>query len=190
MDNYLGHPTQRLARELEIKLNEDDVYSGEALNVLSHEPFNRCAFPLARNITFFIVLSRNIQTVQPVVAENISAFVQRIKQMASMAKAFPLHPKAGKGIIHSVGLHFNLLVTQLFQIVGLIEYGYTSTYSDIRGLQLNKVRDQTSIKHTTGNSIDTFHRLTRRNAPTLECLHTSLSSAHGVSSIIQDTDSA
>ncbi|KAJ2751543.1 hypothetical protein GGI19_004417, partial [Coemansia pectinata] len=52
----LGHPTHHLAKELIIELDEGDMYSGEALRVLTHAPYEACAFPLVRKITFRIFM--------------------------------------------------------------------------------------------------------------------------------------
>ncbi|KAJ2879995.1 hypothetical protein H4R27_004986 [Coemansia aciculifera] len=187
---YLGHPTHHLARELEIELDEVDVYSGTALKMLSRGLYDGCAFPLVRRITFTIILGDNNRTEQPVVAANISAFVQRIKQMAPMAKALLLDPDSPSTIDHSTGDHFDDLATQLFQLVGQIELGPFSAHSDLRELQLDIVRDLVCIKHTTGHSIDMFHQLARRSAPTLESLEIFTSETRGFATLIQDADGA
>ncbi|KAJ2886700.1 hypothetical protein H4R27_000489 [Coemansia aciculifera] len=179
-----------LARELVIELNKDDVYSGEALQMLSRSPYDGCAFPLVRKITFTIGLGDNIQTKQAVVATNISAFVQRIKQMAPMAKTFMLSPLVCGHIKNCTGQYFDDLATQLFRLVGHIEYGFINKFSDIRELQLDEVHNLVSIEHITYHSIDTFIGLARLNAATLEYLHITPSKTNGAIGIIQDANGA
>ncbi|KAJ2871307.1 hypothetical protein GGH93_004921 [Coemansia aciculifera] len=188
---YSNHPTtHHLARELVIEPNKDDVYSGEALQMLSHSPYDGCAFPLVRKITFTIGLGDNIQTKQAVVATNISAFVQRIKQMAPMAKTFMLSPLACGHVNNCTGQYFDDLATQLFRLVGHIEYGFINKYSDIRELHLDEVRNLVSIEHITYHSIDTFIGLARLNAATLEYLNIAPSKTNGAIGIIRDANGA
>ncbi|KAJ2246813.1 hypothetical protein GGI13_005294 [Coemansia sp. RSA 455] len=52
----LGHPTHHLVRELMIELDERDIYSGEALRMLTNAPYEGCAFPLVRKIVFRIFM--------------------------------------------------------------------------------------------------------------------------------------
>ncbi|KAJ2876806.1 hypothetical protein H4R27_006300, partial [Coemansia aciculifera] len=52
----LGHPTHHLAKKLIIELDEGDIYAGGALRVLTHAPYEGCAFPLVRKITFRIFM--------------------------------------------------------------------------------------------------------------------------------------
>ncbi|KAJ2748372.1 hypothetical protein GGI19_006140 [Coemansia pectinata] len=141
VNKYLGHPTHRLARDLDIELDEVDVYSGTTLRMLSCEPYDGCAFLLVHKITVIVFLGDNIKTKHSVVMANISAFVQRIKQMAPMAKDFLLRPMVHSGVNHTTGHYFNDLATQLFQIAERIEIGLTDALSFIQGLQLNGVRN-------------------------------------------------
>ncbi|KAJ2875161.1 hypothetical protein GGH93_001844 [Coemansia aciculifera] len=41
----LGYPTFHLAKELDIEICEDGVYTGKVLDMLSHSPYNGCVFP-------------------------------------------------------------------------------------------------------------------------------------------------
>ncbi|KAJ2056264.1 hypothetical protein GGI17_006282 [Coemansia sp. S146] len=158
----LGHPTHHLAKTLEIELDEADIYTGTALQILSRAPYDGCAFPLVRRITFTIFLGDSAQAKQSLVATNISALVQRIKQMAPMAKDFQMRPNAYGVKYHSAGHHFDDL--------------------------LNGVRNLVCLAYDTRLSSRTLIRLIRRSAPTLESLDIELPKTSVVPSIIQDAD--
>ncbi|KAJ2042527.1 hypothetical protein H4S04_007253 [Coemansia sp. S16] len=82
---YLGYPTHNTAKDLEIVLDEIDVYLGKALEFLSLALQDSCAFPTVRTITFLfagtMIRPRNIKSSQAAEA-NINAFVRMIKQLA------------------------------------------------------------------------------------------------------------
>ncbi|KAJ2104112.1 hypothetical protein IW146_008714, partial [Coemansia sp. RSA 922] len=92
VNRYLGHPTHHLAKTMEIELDEDDIYSGTAPQMLSRAPYEGCALPLVRQITFTIVLGNGVEAEKSAVAANIGALMQRLRQMAPMAKTFQLNP--------------------------------------------------------------------------------------------------
>ncbi|KAJ2256605.1 hypothetical protein GGI13_001137 [Coemansia sp. RSA 455] len=187
-NKYLGHPTHHLARDLDIELDEKDVYTDAALQILSREPYDLCAFPFARQITFFIVLGDNIQTEQSVVVANIIAFVERVKQMAPRASDFRLSPVACRGIHHTTVRHFDYLATRLFQLVEKAKLCFVNGHEYHWEPQLDDVFNLVHIRHTTRHNIPTFIRLARLNVRTLESLDIMIANTTGVSSIIQDAD--
>ncbi|KAJ2877015.1 hypothetical protein GGH93_000279 [Coemansia aciculifera] len=183
----LDHPARHLARYLEIELNEVDIYSGRALQMLLCEPYDGCLFPLARQVAFTIGLGECIWAEQSVVAANISAFVQHIKQTAPVANTYQLSTKGPRVVSPTMDNHFDDLTTQLFRLVGQIEY-YHSCANSLE-LQLDGVCNLVRIRDiTTGHNSSTFTRLARRNALTLESLEINLSSTSGFADTIQDTD--
>ncbi|KAJ2057351.1 hypothetical protein GGI17_005692 [Coemansia sp. S146] len=78
---YLGYPTHHLAKELEIELEEKDIYSGNALKTLSLAPYDGCAFPLARKVTIMLISVEDFirhndgPTNEPRTEANIGAFL-------------------------------------------------------------------------------------------------------------------
>ncbi|KAJ2057004.1 hypothetical protein GGI17_005879, partial [Coemansia sp. S146] len=61
------------------------VYSGKALESLSHEPYSGCSFPLARMLEIKFNngrYSKEDATVPSDIEANISAYASRISQMA------------------------------------------------------------------------------------------------------------
>lgn len=147
-DEYLGHPTYHLTRELEIELDEIDIYFGTALVLLSRAPFDGCALPLVRRITFTIHLGDSIRAPQSVVVANISASVRWIKQMAPIAKDIQLSPKANGVIDHSTGHYFDDLAMRFFQPAEQIELIACDVYLYHGNRQLSEVHNLVSMKYT------------------------------------------
>ncbi|KAJ2812535.1 hypothetical protein H4S07_001336 [Coemansia furcata] len=52
----LGYPAHHLAKELWFRVDLESVYSGKALQMLSAAPYEGCAFPLVRKLTFDLVI--------------------------------------------------------------------------------------------------------------------------------------
>ncbi|KAJ2039289.1 hypothetical protein GGI03_003662 [Coemansia sp. RSA 2337] len=79
MRNDHGHPKHYLAKELIIELHEQAVYIGEALGALMPAPYEGCAFPLVRSITFYFMMYKPTEDDMPSPPEfeaNISALVE------------------------------------------------------------------------------------------------------------------
>ncbi|KAJ2771593.1 hypothetical protein GGI18_005014, partial [Coemansia linderi] len=93
---YSYHPPHQLATDLIIEVDERGIYSGQALRMLSREPYEGCAFPVVRRVTFGIVLGNNIRAKPSVAAANIAAFVQRVNEMAPKVKCFILSPESSR----------------------------------------------------------------------------------------------
>ncbi|KAJ2864939.1 hypothetical protein GGH94_002586 [Coemansia aciculifera] len=206
--NDLGHPTHHLAKELIIELDEDGVYSGEALRMLTHAPYEGCALPQTRKLTFSIFMDvtdedydhhvRDLsykrrrrsktspsngmydsyasdedddairpnvdKTTDPSVLEaNISAFVQRIRQMTPRVVDIEVLPKPFHYGEESRGLYGSLL--QLNQICNLVHISF-----DIE-LEPNP-----------------FVLLAQRSALTLQSLSIGHNSYVGLEGIIQETE--
>ncbi|KAJ2744825.1 hypothetical protein GGI19_006561, partial [Coemansia pectinata] len=126
---YLGHPTHHLAKELEIELDERTIYSGRAVEVLSCVPYDIRSFPLVRKLELVFVdydKGGDIR-VNPLRAEaNISAFVERIRQMAPLVGEIRVEPVIQgneEDLPRPDSHYFGKLVSRLYQLVGRIEYG-------------------------------------------------------------------
>ncbi|KAJ2255941.1 hypothetical protein GGI13_001370 [Coemansia sp. RSA 455] len=188
VNRYLGHPTHHLAKTMEIELDKDDIYSGTAPQMLSRAPYEGCALPLVRQITFTIVLGNGVEAEKSAVAANIGALMQRLRQMAPMAKTFQLNPMRYRVKNHISSDYFAELATQLFQLVRHIEYGHIHTYRGIPGLHLERVHNLVSIEHATDRCTGAFIGLAQQNAPTLESLSMRLPRVCLATGIIQNTN--
>ncbi|KAJ2062308.1 hypothetical protein GGI17_002546 [Coemansia sp. S146] len=86
--SYLNYPVRHLTREIQIRVYVNDIYDGPALQLLSADPCDGCAFPQARELTFYLVTECSYDDddgrLPPDTDTNILAFVQRIKEMAPL----------------------------------------------------------------------------------------------------------
>ncbi|KAJ2749174.1 hypothetical protein GGI19_005792, partial [Coemansia pectinata] len=191
---YLGHPTHHLAKELEIELDERTIYSGRALEALSRTPFDGCAFPLVRKLALTLVaeeVGRMDEEAEIDISRaeaNIRAFVERIKQLAPIVSEIRVHPKD----LYPPDINDQFvgkLASQLFQLVGRIDYDHqVGTTAPIRQ-QLDTIRNLTHITYTTANKGKGFLQSVRQNASTLQVLD--FESEYGyvdICGIIRNTD--
>ncbi|KAJ2067559.1 hypothetical protein GGI08_001317 [Coemansia sp. S2] len=180
---YLGHTTHHLAKELEIGLDERTIYSGMALEVLSCAPYDGCSFPLVRKLDLVFIdhgMDDDDMRANTLQAEaNISAFVERIRQIAPLVSEIRVQPvMQGSGeqledLPRRDSYYFRQLVSRLFQLVGRIEYGdavlspisLESCLSKLCNIVHIKYKSEESFKNT-----NEFVQLARRNAPTLQSL--------------------
>ncbi|KAJ2440586.1 hypothetical protein GGF42_007575, partial [Coemansia sp. RSA 2424] len=97
----LGNPTHSLAKVLDISLDLWSIYTGKALRQISSDPYDGCAFPLARTLSVNIALNSQDSNDYPAESDddcsaekrdirpqeavaNIAAFVSRLKEMMPM----------------------------------------------------------------------------------------------------------
>ncbi|KAJ2865921.1 hypothetical protein GGH94_001918 [Coemansia aciculifera] len=172
---YLGHPTHHLSKELEIELDERTVYSGRALEALSRAPYDGCSFPLVRKLAFTLVteeLSKVNEDVEIDLSRaetDIRAFVERIKQLAPIVSEIRVQPK--DLYPPDINDHFvGYLASQLYQLVGRIDYDYQVGTTVPVWQNLDTIRNLTHIKYTSVNSDGLFLQSVRLNASTLQDL--------------------
>ncbi|KAJ2748388.1 hypothetical protein GGI19_006132 [Coemansia pectinata] len=172
---YLGHPTHHLSKELEIELDERTVYSGRALEALSRAPYDGCSFPLVRKLAFTLV-TEELSKVNEDVEINLSraetdirAFVERIKQLAPIVSEIRVQPK--DLCLPNINDHLvGYLASQLYQLVGRIDYDYQVGTTVPIWQNLDTIRNLTHIKYTSVNSDGLFLQSVRLNASTLQDL--------------------
>ncbi|KAJ2058252.1 hypothetical protein GGI17_005166 [Coemansia sp. S146] len=167
---YLGYPTHDMARNLEIVLDEIDVYLGKALEFMSVAFQDGCAFPMVRTITFLfagnMIRRRNITSSQEAEA-NISAFVRMIKQIAPRVGEIRMcrsHSGCGPGI----NPQFGNFISQLYQLVSRVEYDLTYFSRLPVVLPLARIRELVHIRYTVGEYGSQTIELARQNAMTLQ----------------------
>ncbi|KAJ1918016.1 hypothetical protein GGI16_001776 [Coemansia sp. S142-1] len=167
---YLGYPTHDMVKDLEIDLDEIDVYLGKALEFLSLAFQDSCAFPTVRTITFLFSGNmnrpRNIKSSQTAEA-NISAFVRMIKQLAPRVGEIRVrrgHSRCGSGL----NPQFGNFISQLYQLVSRVEYDlpYFSRLPVV--LPLAKICNLVHIRYTVGEYGSQTIELARQNAMTLQ----------------------
>ncbi|KAJ2459645.1 hypothetical protein GGI03_005494 [Coemansia sp. RSA 2337] len=178
---------------LKIQLSMSGICSGQVLKLLSHGPYNGCAFPLVRSLTFtfipppwrrrnYIVASRSMTNT------NISALVQRVKEMAPRldkvnVAVHEYSPYRSQSTIQD----FSSLVSQLFQLASRIEYN-THIETAPMELQLNDIRNLVHINCTCFNSSDEAVQLARQSASTLQVFIIRTHQATDVTGLVHDGD--
>ncbi|KAJ2097518.1 hypothetical protein GGI09_003786 [Coemansia sp. S100] len=178
---------------LKIELSMPGICSGQALKMLSSGPYTGCSFPLVRSLTFtfipppwrrrnYIVASRSRTNT------NISALVQRVKEMAPRldkvnVAVHEYSPYRSQSTIQD----FSSLVSQLFQLASRIEYN-THIETTPMELQLDNVRNLVHINCTCFNSSDEAVQLARQSASTLQILAIKMHQTTDISGLVQDSD--
>ncbi|KAJ2057791.1 hypothetical protein GGI17_005443 [Coemansia sp. S146] len=185
-------PAHLHAKELTINVDMLDVYSGAALKVLSSESYISCTFPMVRSIIFMFSDSSKseeptcIATISPDTESIISAFVQRIKQIAPMTKKINIRqlPYSRNGP-QFPAQQFSSIVAQLSQHVIDIEYELYHRPATI-DQQLNGLRNLAYCSFESTEGGEQIMQLARRNASTLQFLKIDIYAIIGIASLIQN----
>ncbi|KAJ2880523.1 hypothetical protein H4R27_004674, partial [Coemansia aciculifera] len=186
----LGYPTHHLVKELIIELDERDIYSGNALRVLSIEPYGGCAFPLARTITFLVILDEDITALSLITKANVRTFVQRIKQLAPMASKITIRPHDFGRVPEIASFYFGSLVSQLFQLAIRIEYEHSSETIVTMELQPDVIRNLVLIRYCCKNSVMLVVQLARQSALTLQSIDIDSEQDIDFAGLVQDVDNS
>ncbi|KAJ2459518.1 hypothetical protein GGF42_001416 [Coemansia sp. RSA 2424] len=101
---------------------------------------------------------------------NVSAFLQRIKQMAPKLGEIAVQPTPFRYPPRSSSSYFGDLVSRLFQLMDRIAYSNSDTPSVPAELQQSRICNLTHITYSTSLNHGPFVQLTQRNALTLQSL--------------------
>ncbi|KAJ2553674.1 hypothetical protein GGH95_005626, partial [Coemansia sp. RSA 1836] len=183
---YLAFPTHELVKDLTIKVYEGDIYSGEALRLLSLLSVGGSLFPLVRKLLFCFSpaalfesdksdgLHRSdndsMTSLMTETETNIGAFVQWVKNLVPNVSEVEVQPRNDGDQPSIESYPFSRLVVQLFQPVRHIEYtGLFDESGDHlpSALQLDGINDLVHIKCTFPPNADEFGQLAMQNALTL-----------------------
>ncbi|KAJ2060208.1 hypothetical protein GGI17_003906 [Coemansia sp. S146] len=191
----LSHPTHHLAKELIVELDKGDIYSGEALRMLTHAPYEGCAFPLARKLIIRIFMDITDEDHEGHLI-NLS-YKRRMKKQSidtnrpdsfydSNEDDHVIRPNVDTTTDPSV-LEANIgafaqrineectslygsLVTQLFQLSKHITYNEYDATSVPLELQPNQICDLVHISFDIDFDTNPFVQLAQRSALTLQSL--------------------
>ncbi|KAJ2831092.1 hypothetical protein GGI24_001695 [Coemansia furcata] len=188
MNTDLGYPTHHLARTLDIEIDEESIYSGEALTLLSRAPYDGCAFPLVLKIILLIVMDKDSAVVMKP-RSNTVAFVRRIKEMAPNSNEVWVRPLYYNAPRSSSSIHYCDLVSLLFQLVGRVQYSEVSEPLAPVSLDLVGICNLVHIKCTTWGKDRVFIRLAQQNSTTLESLIIHTDGDIDIAGIIKGSDS-
>ncbi|KAJ2751983.1 hypothetical protein GGI19_004121 [Coemansia pectinata] len=189
-----GLPAHLYAKELTIGVDVLDVYNGAAFNVLECEPYANCTFPKARSIDFtFSMPSTSEQpldnaTASPGTESNISAFVQRVKQITPMLKDIRISILTRDFRQYQFPVqHLDNLAAQLSQHMADIDYEFYNQ-PVIIGQRLSglcKLVYSTIDFNDGGKQII---QLAQRNASTLQLLDIDVDPNMDMTGLIQNAD--
>ncbi|KAJ2460815.1 hypothetical protein GGF42_000592 [Coemansia sp. RSA 2424] len=191
----LDHHTPNSVRELHFVVSIQSISSGEALDRLSHAPFDTCAFPKAGTISCIFDLS----LLPPYDAElttdieaNVCAFVSRVKQIIPSPKDVCVQPSfVDTHMPQASGYHYGSLVTQLFQLASRVSY-LAMLDSLPMELQADNICGLVHFSYQSSSIVADDHtqamHIARRNAPTLQLLCIAAALDGGVSALVQASD--
>ncbi|KAJ2862486.1 hypothetical protein GGH94_004240 [Coemansia aciculifera] len=213
----LGYPTHLLAKELRFDLDIESVYSGKALQLLSGAAYEGCSFPLVCKLNIDLTIdvegcynwepegddlrddglepdSDNDDTPKtryvcpPDTADNITAFVQRVKQMAPMISEIDVTPfDEVENLLKSRNVHILDLVQQLFGIVE--KHTVITCGSDplVKYFDLEAIGDLVYMDCSLDTDCNDVTPLIRRSTQTLQFLDIDIGNAD-VTSLLKDPD--
>ncbi|KAJ2859676.1 hypothetical protein GGH94_005973 [Coemansia aciculifera] len=207
------HSTHCFALELDVVINKFDIFLGRSLDALSCTTFSGCAFPLTRKLRFLFYISYEqkmawynvqkekqrslVKSKQPqlqlqhydavatavIVEANISAFVQRIKEMAP--KVREIEVVGGSAFVDqsSDTENFVSLVVRLFQLATRITYKFDEDTKPL-DLRVETISDLVNID-IMADSMEPIAQLARQSAGTLQSLCIKTRKPGDISGIIQ-----
>ncbi|KAJ2484245.1 hypothetical protein IWW37_006178, partial [Coemansia sp. RSA 2050] len=107
-------------------------------------------------------------------------------EMAPKAKCFVLSPESFKVYSHSTGHYVDDLAARLLQLAGHVVFEPPEAFLSFQELKLDGIYNLVSIRHSTWYRGNSFNRLVRRNASTLESLFIGILDAEEAASLIRD----
>ncbi|KAJ2056693.1 hypothetical protein GGI17_006062 [Coemansia sp. S146] len=149
MNNNLGYPTHHLAKTLDIEIDEESIYSGEALKMLSRSPYDGCAFPLVRRIVLLLVTDDGLKEGKKA-KRNFVAFVRRIKQMAPNVNDIWVRPMDCT-VTFASSPSYGDLVARRLQLAVRVQYGEASALMTSVNLLPYDFRNIVHIECITGD---------------------------------------
>ncbi|KAJ2066669.1 hypothetical protein GGI08_001754 [Coemansia sp. S2] len=168
----IGYQTHGLATNLDINIDEWNIYTGEALRKLTMAPYSGYDFPMARSLRFIFVsycLDENGRPHSLDVEHSITAFVRQIKQLAPMVNSITIFYHL-QIIPFGFTRYFGDLVSQLFQLATRVDYNYHFDSDEPIQLRLDLIRNLVSMSFTVDGYTCSSIQLARQNAPTLQNL--------------------
>ncbi|KAJ2072733.1 hypothetical protein GGH13_002483 [Coemansia sp. S155-1] len=188
-------PAHLHVKKLKISVAVLDIYRGTTLKELSCESYINCTFPKVRAIDYSLHLpsahehQEFIATSSPDTESNISAFVERVKQMAPLADSVIISTTSrNSSRPESIVYQLNNLVSQLSQCAININYGFDHRLV-IFGHYPTGLRSLVYRRSgPTDDDDEHIMQLVRRNASTLMSLALYVTVMADITSLIQNAD--
>ncbi|KAJ2258963.1 hypothetical protein GGI13_000288 [Coemansia sp. RSA 455] len=181
-----------LAREVVIRVYINDICEGHALQLLSARPYDGCAFPQARKLTFELVVCHiyagEPEYTYPGADANTLAFIKRIKEMSPRVSEIYLgiSYKSGDSAPGS-GKHMRFLVSKLSELTD------TTFFTDgcdelLESPDLVPVCKLACISFEIKKDASQITQLARLNALTLQTIGICSRGDVDISGLIRDPD--
>ncbi|KAJ2864227.1 hypothetical protein GGH94_003053 [Coemansia aciculifera] len=135
--------------------------------MLSHAPYDGCAFPLVRRIVFLIVTDDGLEEDMET-ESNMVAFAQRVKQMAPNVNDICVRPMDYDALRYNSSPIYGGLVVRLLLLAIRVQYGEPGEPVASVDLPSYDFRNIVHIKCTTENYDQGFIKLAHQNSTTLE----------------------
>ncbi|KAJ2065118.1 hypothetical protein GGI17_000529 [Coemansia sp. S146] len=190
--NRPGYPFHLLSREIQIRVYVSTIFEGKALELLSTEPYDGCAFRWARELSFDMVTDvdwdEDYEHFPPDAEANIAAFVQRIKEMAPRVTQIYMDFSERKGqLVTRYSSYVYYLFSELFKLAKVIMPSDTSymrvSYLDFK-FACKLVRIDSNVAKDTWSIL----KLARLNAHTLQNIHFWSNREVDISGLIRDSN--
>ncbi|KAJ2333841.1 hypothetical protein GGI00_002131 [Coemansia sp. RSA 2681] len=122
-----GPSAHLVAKDLVINVGMPCIYSGRALEMLTHSSYDNCIFPavrsLAFNCNFYFLAHQEDSAIDPAMADaNTMAFSQRLQQMVPRARKLVVSNCDARGWTPCIAHDFRVLVSELLPAVEQFEY--------------------------------------------------------------------
>ncbi|KAJ2055305.1 hypothetical protein GGI17_006684, partial [Coemansia sp. S146] len=188
--------------ELVIYLDLYSVYSGEALEMLLRHSSEDLVFPRVRKMTFImpwladegreLLLRQQADSVAMGVEDKISAFVQRVEQIAPLANVFNVQPGViSAGVQQHVARFFGNVISRLFQLSKRVSYLSAAPQIPME-LPADTIHDLVHFSYHSNYNTAANHvramQVARQSAPTLRDLRFSANAENGLSDLFWDSD--
>ncbi|KAJ2886409.1 hypothetical protein H4R27_000700 [Coemansia aciculifera] len=170
--SYVGQPTWHLAKVLNIVADLECIYSGRALEMLSRSPYHRYALPLVRELDIKFdpsVRHRGPELAQSAVEANITAFVQKLWQIAPRIRTFNSRSLDLVNWPKRYATDFGILAKQLAQRTSRVQFILKDRTWPLN-LNFDGISDLTHIEFASDSSLMQFIQLAQRSARSLQSL--------------------
>ncbi|KAJ2452865.1 hypothetical protein GGI03_006723, partial [Coemansia sp. RSA 2337] len=190
--NYPDNSLHLLAGEVLIRVHVCTIYRGQALQQLLTKPYEGCAFPKVRKLTFDLITdlryNKGGEDLPPDAEANILAFAQRIKEMAPrVSKVYLSIPCKNGDSATGSDEHMRFLLSNLSSLTHMTLLT-TGCEQLVTCPGLVPVCKLTCIDIDIRDNTSPVMQLARLCAPTLQTINIRVDDEVDTSGLIRDTD--
>ncbi|KAJ2095998.1 hypothetical protein GGI09_004590 [Coemansia sp. S100] len=188
----LEPPVRRLVKEIELVVCEAEIYNGDTLEQILREEYRDLQLPLAQRIQIIFTGNGKYNDKDEINVDkaesNVSAFLQRIRQLAPKLTEIDLSAPFSTGRAYQrLDQHYGGLVKRLLQLTRHVTFSENERCMT-NMLQLDGIRDLVHLRYGIYGDSEKFVQLTRRCALTLQSLDIGSPNAMDISGIVRDAE--